>query len=394
MTMKFTIVGSGYVGSAMAALLCKNHEVVVLDVNQDRVDSINNRKSPIEDRDIDLVFQQRDIHLKGTTDKRMAYDNPDFVVIATPTNYDADSGYFDTRTVESVIRDVFDHSPKSYVVIKSTIPIGFVDSMRSKYNTQKIAFSPEFLREGSALHDNLFPSRIIIGDDGDQARRFAEILEQASSMENVPKLFMSTKEAESVKLFANTYLAMRVSFFNELDSFALKHDLDASNIIEGVTHEPRIGSGYCNPSFGYGGYCFPKDTKQLLANFKDVPQTLIEAIVRSNGVRKQTIADEICSRLSKSSTTTVGVYRLAMKAGSDNFRDAAILDIMRQLKMRKIDIIIYEPIVESFEEYKVVNNIDNFANEADLIIANRVSNDHRILFGKKLFTRDVFGNDA
>lgn len=385
-----TVVGSGYVGTAMAALLSRKHRVTVLDIDKTRVQSINERKSPIEDKDIDEVLKDPLIRIRATTNKIVAYDNPKFVIIATPTNYNPETGFFDTRTVESVIRDVRDLAPENtFIVIKSTIPIGFVDNMRVKFNTKNIAFSPEFLREGTALYDNLNPSRIIIGDTSQNAIDFVNMLADESNNKLVPKLFMNPREAESVKLFANTYLAMRVSFFNELDSFAMKHGLDASNIIEGVCHEPRIGLGYCNPSFGYGGYCFPKDTKQLLANFADVPQTLVEAIVKSNTVRKQAITDEIMLCKPK----TVGVYRLTMKSGSDNFRDAAILDIMKQLCARGFDIIIYEPTVQNFEDYTVVNNITKFATESDIIIANRVSTEHRILFGKKLFTRDVYGND-
>lgn len=387
-----TIVGSGYVGSAMAALLAKNHKVTVLDVNEDRVKSINSRKSPIEDRDIEEVFQNSQIRLRATTNKTVAYYLTKYVIIATPTNYDPESGYFDTRTVESVIQDVLTHSPKSFIVIKSTIPIGFVDSMRIKFGTSNIAFSPEFLREGRALHDNLYPSRIIIGDESQEARDFVDILARESLVKDVPKLFMSPREAESVKLFANTYLAMRVSFFNELDSFALKHGLNASNIIRGITHEPRIGTGYCNPSFGYGGYCFPKDTKQLLANFDGVPQSLIESIVKSNIVRKQAIVDDIVSRKTKY-VNTIGVYRLAMKSGSDNFRDAAIIDVMKQLRSRGFDVLIYEPTVLSFQDYRIVNDLDEFRDGADIVIGNRVPDEHRVFFGKKLFTRDIYGND-
>lgn len=389
-SVNVTVVGSGYVGTAMAVLLSRKHRVTVLDVDKTRVQSINERKSPIEDKDIDEVLKDPLIRIRATTNKIVAYDNPKFVIIATPTNYNPETGFFDTRTVESVIQDIQDLAPKNtFIVIKSTIPIGFVDNMRAKFNTKNIAFSPEFLREGTALYDNLNPSRIIIGDTSQNATDFVNMLANESNNNNVPKLFMNPREAESVKLFANTYLAMRVSFFNELDSFAMNHGLDASNIIEGVCHEPRIGMGYCNPSFGYGGYCFPKDTKQLLANFADVPQTLIEAIVKSNTVRKQAITDEIMLRKPK----TVGVYRLTMKSGSDNFRDAAILDIMKQLRARGFDIVIYEPTVQNFEDYNVVNNITKFATESDIIIANRVSTEHRILFGKKLFTRDVYGND-
>ncbi|AGE55735.1 UDP-N-acetyl-D-mannosamine dehydrogenase / UDP-glucose 6-dehydrogenase [Acanthocystis turfacea Chlorella virus MN0810.1] len=389
---KVTVVGSGYVGSAMAALLSQTHSVTVLDIDEGRVRSINNRKSPIEDKDIDAALANPFIRLVATTDKKVAYDSPDFVVIATPTNYDTESGYFDTRSVQSVIADVVKFSPDSYVVIKSTIPIGFVDSMRETYGTKNIAFSPEFLREGRALYDNLNPSRIIIGDEGEKAAAFVDMLDRESLVKGVPKLFMSTREAESVKLFANTYLAMRVSFFNELDSYAMVNGLNAKDIIEGITHEPRIGGGYCNPSFGYGGYCFPKDTKQLLANFENIPQTMIGAIVTSNTVRKQAIVDEIVSRAGDAKT--IGIYRLAMKSDSDNFRDAAILGIMGQLRARGYEVIIYEPAATEFEDYEVVNDLGKFVTSADVIVANRVASpEHRLLFGKKLFTRDVYGDN-
>ncbi|AGE50247.1 UDP-N-acetyl-D-mannosamine dehydrogenase / UDP-glucose 6-dehydrogenase [Acanthocystis turfacea Chlorella virus Canal-1] len=388
---RVTVVGSGYVGSAMAALLSMSHLVTVLDIDESRVRSINNRKSPVKDEDIDTVLANPFIRLFATTDKSIAYDSPDFVVIATPTNYDTESGYFDTRSVQSVIADVVKFSPGSYIVIKSTIPIGFVDSMRNTFGTRDIAFSPEFLREGRALYDNLNPSRIIIGDEGEKASAFVDMLYHESLIEDVPKLFMSTREAESVKLFANTYLAMRVSFFNELDSFAMANGLHAKDIIEGITYEPRIGGGYCNPSFGYGGYCFPKDTKQLLANFENIPQTMIGAIVTSNTVRKQAIVDEIVYRAG--SAKTVGIYRLAMKSDSDNFRDAAILGIMSQVRARGLGVIIYEPSTEKFEDYEIVNDLGKFVTSADVIVANRVPLEHRLLFGKKLFTRDVYGDN-
>jgi UDPglucose 6-dehydrogenase len=384
-----TVVGSGYVGSAMAALLAKQHNVTVLDISQERVDKMNNRKSPIEDKDIDEFLADPNLHIAATVDKNLAYKNPDFVIVATPTDYDAASGYFNTRSVDSVIADAAKSCPDAYIVVKSTIPIGFVDSMREKHSTKNIAFSPEFLREGRALHDNLYPSRIIVGDDSPNGVKFANMLASASRIPDVPKIHMGAREAESVKLFANTYLAMRVSYFNELDTFALKHNLIASDIVEGVMLEPRIGKGYCNPGFGYGGYCFPKDTKQLLANFAEVPQSLIGAIVESNLVRKQAIVDAVLERKPK----TVGVYRLAMKSGSDNFRDAAILDVMRQLRDRGIEVVIYEPTVDTYQDYNIQNDLERFATECDLIVANRVSTEHRIIFGKRLFTRDIFGTD-
>ena len=386
-----TVVGSGYVGSAMAALLAKHHNVIVLDISQERVDKMNSRKSPIEDKEIDEFLADPDVKILATTDKAVAYKNPDFIVVATPTDYDEASGYFNTKTVESVIADANHMSPTALIVIKSTIPIGFVDSMRKKYVTDNIVFSPEFLREGRALHDNLYPSRIIIGDNSPKSlySDFGTLLASASRVPDVPVLYMGTREAESVKLFANTYLAMRVSYFNELDTFALKYHLNAADIIEGVMLEPRIGKGYCNPGFGYGGYCFPKDSKQLLANCAGVPQCLISAIVESNLVRKQAIVDTVASKKPK----TIGVYRLSMKTGSDNFRDAAILDIMAQLKARGFDIVIYEPSVDKYQDYVIDNDLGRFATDSDIIIANRVSVEHRILFGKKLITRDIFGTD-
>jgi len=386
---QITVVGSGYVGSAMAVLLAQHDNVTVLDISEERVNMLNSKKSPIEDKCIDIFLREKDLNITATTDKNVAYKNSDFIVVATPTDYDAKSGYFNTKTVESVIADAVYMRPNALIVIKSTIPIGFVDSMREKYDTDNIVFSPEFLREGQALHDNLYPSRIIVGDDSPKAVKFADMLASASRVPNVPKLHMGTREAESVKLFANTYLAMRVSYFNELDTFALKHNLNASDIVEGVMLEPRIGKGYCNPGFGYGGYCFPKDTKQLLANCAGVPQCLISAIIEANLVRKQTIVDAVITMKPK----TIGVYRLAMKAGSDNFRDAAILDIMGQLKARGFDIVIYEPSVDKYQDYAIDNDLTRFGYKCDLIIANRVPIKHRILFGKKLFTRDIFGTD-
>ncbi|AGE49978.1 UDP-N-acetyl-D-mannosamine dehydrogenase / UDP-glucose 6-dehydrogenase [Paramecium bursaria Chlorella virus Can18-4] len=389
MAKNITVVGSGYVGSAMAALLSKEHNVTVLDISQERVDSLNNRKSPIEDKDIDEFLSDPNISIKATTQKSIAYADPEFVIIATPTDYDTKSGYFNTRSVDSVILDAKNMCPNAYIIIKSTIPIGFVDSIRTKYSISNIAFSPEFLREGRALYDNLYPSRIIVGDNAPRAIEFAEMLASASRIPDVPKIYMGSREAESVKLFANTYLAMRVSYFNELDTFALKHDLDASKIVEGVMLEPRIGSGYCNPSFGYGGYCFPKDTKQLHANFAGIPQSLIGAIVESNIVRKQAIIDDIASKNLK----TIGIYRLAMKAGSDNCRDAAILDIMSQLRARGFVIKIHDKSFSSYQDYDIENNLEKFINECDIIVANRAPEEIRALFGSKLFTRDIFFTD-
>jgi UDPglucose 6-dehydrogenase len=389
MTFNVTVVGSGYVGSAMSVLLAKHHNVTVLDISQERVDKINDRKSHIEDKDIDEFLLDVDLNLTATTDKNVAYKSPDFVVVATPTDYDEKTNFFNTRTVESVIVDAVRLCPSAYIVIKSTIPIGFVNLMREKYAIENVAFSPEFLREGRALYDNLYPSRIIVGDDSVKAVQFAKMLAEASRTPQVSCLYMGAREAESVKLFANTYLAMRVAFFNELDTFAMKNYLIASDIIEGITLEPRIGTGYCNPSLGYGGYCFPKDTKQLRANFDGVPQSLIGAIIESNIVRKQAIIDEIVAKKPQ----VVGVYRLTMKSGSDNFRAAAVFDIMSEIKARGIDVQIYEPAVDTYQDYVVENDLETFALNCDLIVANRVCDEHRILFGKRLFSRGVFGAD-
>ena len=384
-----TVVGSGYVGSAMAVLLARGYNVTVLDISQERVDKLNNRESPIEDKDIDEILSDPSLNIVATIDKNVAYKSPDFVIVATPTDYDTATCHFNTHSIDSVVADAVKACPDAYIIIKSTVPIGFVDSMRKKHSIKNIAFSPEFLREGRALYDNLYPSRIIIGDDSPKGVEFAEMLAAASLVPDVPKLYMGSREAESVKLFANTYLAMRVSYFNELDTFAMKHNLIASDIVEGIMLEPRIGKGYCNPGFGYGGYCFPKDTKQLRANFARVPQTLIGAIVDSNLVRKQAIVDEVAARGPK----TIGVYRLTMKSGSDNFRDAAILDVMGELRGRGFEVMIYEPSVDVYQDYAIENDLGRFATECDLIIANRVSTEHRILFGKRLFTRDIFGTD-
>ncbi|AGE52957.1 UDP-N-acetyl-D-mannosamine dehydrogenase / UDP-glucose 6-dehydrogenase [Paramecium bursaria Chlorella virus CZ-2] len=398
---RITVVGSGYVGSALAVMLARHNKVIVLDISQERVDKINARVSPIEDKHIDAYFSEHDLNLKATTDKTLAYAKAEFVIVATPTNYNEETGNFDTRSVESVIDDVMNISSNpSYIVIKSTIPVGFVDSMREKYSTKCIAFSPEFLREGSALQDNLYPSRIVVGDDSSDATEFAELLAESSYLPDVPRIFMGPREAESVKLFANTYLAMRVAFFNELDTFALWNKLSCADIIRGVTLDPRIGAEYCNPSFGYGGYCLPKDTKQLQSNFIGIPQSLVSSIVESNIVRKQAIVDAIVrildqkkNRKNKNRKNTVGIYRLAMKTGSDNSRDAAVLVIASQLRACGVEVVVHDPAISSYEQYTIDNDVQSFTSRCDLIIANRVDDEHRVLFGKKLFTRDVFSSD-
>ncbi|APC25831.1 UDP-glucose dehydrogenase [Only Syngen Nebraska virus 5] len=387
---RITVVGCGYVGTACAVLLAQNNEVTILDISEERVQLIKNKKSPIEDKEIEEFLETKDLKLTATTDKVTAYKNAEFVIIATPTDYDVVTRHFNTKTVEKVIEDVIKNTKSEpTIVIKSTIPIGFVDKAREQFDYKNIIFSPEFLREGRALYDNLYPSRIIVGDESPSALKFANLLIEGSKTPQVPVLTMGTREAEGVKLFSNTYLAMRVAYFNELDTFAMSHNMNAKEIIDGVTLEPRIGQGYCNPSFGYGAYCFPKDTKQLLANFEGVPQDIVSAIVESNETRKEALVSEVENRF----PTTVGVYKLAAKAGSDNFRSSAIVDVMKKLANKGYCIKIFEPAVEEFENYEVDNDLTNFAKESDVIIANRVPVDHRILFGKKLVTRDIYGDN-
>ncbi|ABU44274.1 hypothetical protein AR158_C729L [Paramecium bursaria Chlorella virus AR158] len=387
---RITVVGCGYVGTASAVLLAQNNEVTILDISDERIRLIKNKKSPIEDKEIEEFLETKELNLTATTDKFIAYENTEFVIIATPTDYDVVTRYFNTKSVENVIGDVIKNTQtRPTIVIKSTIPIGFVDKMREQFDYKNIIFSPEFLREGRALYDNLYPSRIIVGDDSPSALKFANLLVEGSKTPLAPILTMGTREAEAVKLFSNTYLAMRVAYFNELDTFAMSHDMNAKEIIDGVTLEPRIGQGYSNPSFGYGAYCFPKDTKQLLANFEGVPQDIIGAIVESNETRKEAIVSEVENRF----PTTIGVYKLAAKSGSDNFRSSAIVDIMKRLANKGYRIKIFEPSVEEFENFEVDNNLTTFVTESDVIIANRVSIEHRILFGKKLITRDIYGDN-
>ncbi len=384
---KITIVGSGYVGMSLSALLAPKNDVMVLDIDKKRVQKINNKESTIQDDDIDKFLQQKHLHLSATSSEREAYENAKFIIIATPTNYDEQTHRFDTSSVSKVVDDAIRLNSDALVVIKSTIPVGFTKSLQNKYNSQRIIFSPEFLREGRALHDNLYPSRIVIGGETDQARSFGKILQDASLKKNVETFFMASSEAEATKLFSNTYLAMRVSFFNELDSFALSHNLDTQNIIEAVCLDERIGQGYNNPSFGYGGYCLPKDSKQLLANYDKVPQTLIEAIVSSNTTRKDFIADQVLKKNPK----TVGFYRLVAKEGSDNYRSSAVQGIMKRIKAKGIEVIVYEPTLEEplFFGSAVIRNLGKFIKMSDLIVGNRLSNELDNC-KEKVFTRDIY----
>lgn len=385
--IKVTVVGSGYVGLSIGVLLAQANEVVILDIDSSRVKKINNKESTIADKDIELFLSKKDLSLSASVEKKFAYKNANFIVVATPTNYDPSTNSFDTSSVDKVVEDALFLNSSAVVVIKSTIPLGHTRYLQKKFKTKRVIFSPEFLREGSALKDNLYPSRIIVGSNCDNGIKFANLLKESAQKENIETLFIESSEAEAVKLFANTYLAMRVSFFNELDSYALTNNLNTKSIINGICLDERIGNGYNNPSFGYGGYCLPKDTKQLLANFKEVPQTLIEAIVTSNDTRKDFIANEISKRFPK----VVGFYRLAMKQGSDNFRSSAIQGIMRRIKAKGISVVVYEPSLKtnSFYEYDVLNSLEEFKNNADIIIANRLSNDLNDV-SEKVFSRDIF----
>ena len=389
--MKIAVAGTGYVGLSLATLLSQNNEVVALDIIPEKVEKINNRVSPIKDEYIEKFFNEKNLNLRATLDYKEAFNGADFVIISTPTNYDEEKNFFDTSSVEDIIEKVISMNDKNTtMVIKSTIPVGYTENIKEEYNIDNIFFSPEFLREGKALYDNLFPSRIIIGDKNERGQTFAKLLQEAALREKINTLFMNSTEAEAVKLFSNTYLALRVAYFNELDTYADVKGLNTRDIINGVCLDPRIGNNYNNPSFGYGGYCLPKDTKQLLANYRDVPQNLIEAIVKSNATRKEFIVNEILEKRPK----VVGIYRLTMKAGSDNFRASAILDIIKGLKANNQKIIIYEPTLKE-NEYngcKIVNDLNKFKTESSIIMANRVTNEIRDE-KRKIYTRDLFENE-